>query len=268
MSEYPNGNMLVEVDWLKQHLQDSTLRILDVRSSDPRLPMGYRMGHIPGAIALDPTREFYARTPHGRDVATSETIASALGSRGVTNDSKIVIYDEWTGQLAAMTYWVLRMIGHRDLHILHGGWAMWQKGGGIVTQDAPGFAAVEYRAERNENLRATAEWIQANDSRQDLLLLDVRSDGEYSMGHIPGAVNLSWDVVLDPQTQTFRDSATLRKQLELVGATPDKEIVAYCASGARSSHMFATLQLLGYPRIRNYNGSMMDWLQARGLPVE
>jgi thiosulfate/3-mercaptopyruvate sulfurtransferase len=268
MSDYPNGKMLVEVDWLKQHLSDPKLRLLDVRTSDPRLPMGYRMGHIPGAIALDPAREFYILTPHGRDVAASEMIANALGSRSIANDSTIVIYDEWTGQLAAMTFWILSLTGHRDLYILHGGWSKWQKSGGAVTQQAPQFAVVEYRAERNEDLRATADWIQANQSRPDLLLLDVRSDGEYGMGHIPGAVNLSWDVTLDPQTQTFRDSATLRKQLETVGATPDKEIVAYCASGARSSHMFATMRLLGYPRIRNYNGSMMDWMQMRGLPVE
>lgn len=268
MSAYPNGKMLVEVDWLKQHLNEPNLRVLDVRTSDPRLPMGYRMGHVPGAIALDPTREFYARMPHGRDVAPTETIAQALGSRGISSDSTIVIYDEWTGQLAAMTFWILKMMGHRDLAILHGGWAMWQKSGGAVTNDVPQFAATTYRAEPNENLRATAEWIQANASRPDLVLLDVRSDGEYGMGHIPGAVNLSWDVALDPQTQTFRDPATLRKQLESVAATPDKEIVAYCASGARSSHMFATLQLLGYPRVRNYNGSMMDWMQMRGLPVE
>lgn len=268
MSDYPNTQMLVDIDWLKQRLNDPNLRILDVRTSDPRLPMGYRMGHVPGAIALDPTREFYARMPHGRDVAPTEIIAQALGSHGVSHDTTVVIYDEWTGQLAAMTFWVLRMIGHRDLHILHGGWALWQKSGGAVKQNAPQLPAVEYRAELNENLRANADWIQANSSRPDMLLLDVRSDGEYGMGHIPGAVNLSWDSALDPQTQTFRDSATLRKQLESVGATPDKEIVAYCASGARSSHMFVTLQLLGYPRVRNYNGSMMDWVQTRGLPVE
>jgi len=268
MSDYPNTQMLVEVDWLKQHLNDPKIRLLDVRTSDPRLPMGYRMGHIPGAMALDTTREFYARTAHGRDIAPADEIANALGARGISRDSTIVIYDEWTGQLAAMTFWALRTVGHHDLKILHGGWALWQKSGGAATQNAPQPETVEYRAQPNENFRATADWIQANTSRPDILLLDVRSDGEYGMGHIPGAVNLSWDAALDPQTQTFKDATTLRKQLESVGATPDKEIVAYCASGARSSHMFTTLQLLGYPRVRNYNGSMMDWLQMRGLPVE
>jgi thiosulfate/3-mercaptopyruvate sulfurtransferase len=88
------------------------------------------------------------------------------------------------------------------------------------------------------------------------------------MGHIPGAVNLPFDFSLDMKTQTFKETATLKAELEGVGATPDKEIVAYCASGARSSHMFTTLQLLGYPRVRNYDGSMNDWYQMRGLDIE
>ena len=267
MSNYPN-NILVEIDWLKQHLNDSNLRILDARASDPRLPMGYRTGHIPNAIQFDPSRTFWTRGAHGRDFAAGEQIARGLGERGITNDSVVVVYDEWTGQLAAMTFWGLQMVGHREVKILHGGWAAWQKSGGAIAQDAPAFAPAQYRAEPREIYRATAEWIQANAARADLLLLDVRSDGEYLGGHIPGAVNLNWDASLDPPTQNFKDAATLRAQLESVGATSDKEIIAYCASGARSSHMFTTLTLLGYPRVRNYDGSMMDWYQARGLPVE
>jgi len=267
MSEYPN-NILVEVDWLKQHLKDPNLRILDARASDPRLPIGYRMGHIPGAIQFDPSRTFWMRGARGRDFAAGEQIARELGERGVSNDSVVIVYDEWTGQLAAMTYWGLQMVGHRDVKILHGGWAAWQKSGGAISQDAPTFAPAPYRADENKNARATADWIQANSSRPDVLLLDVRSDGEYQMGHIPGAVNLNWEGSLDPQTQNFKDAATLKAQLESVGATPDKEIIPYCASGARSSHMFTTLTLLGYPRVRNYDGSMMDWYQVRGLPVE
>ena len=267
MSAYPN-DILVDVVWLQQHLNDSNLRLLDARASDPRLPMGYRISHIPGAIQFDPSRTFWTRGAHGRDFAASEEIARGLGERGIANDSVVVVYDEWTGQLATMTFWGLAMVGHPNVKILHGGWAAWQKSGGAITQDISPFAPTLYRAEPRADYRATADWIQANAQRADLVLLDVRSDGEYGMGHIPGAVNLSWDSAIEPQSQMFKDPATLRAQLDAVGATPDKEIVAYCASGARSSHTFTTLTLLGYSRVRNYDGSMMDWYQLRGLPVE
>ncbi|MBI3912947.1 MAG: sulfurtransferase [Chloroflexi bacterium] len=266
--DYPNSNLLVEADWLKQHLTDVNLRLLDVRASDPRLPVGYRMGHIPGAIQLDPAREFFVMANRMRDLAPAEKIAQTLGARGIANDSAIVIYDEWTGTLATYAYWLLKYFGHRDVKILHGGWAAWKKAGGAMTADAPQFPATNYLPQPNAAVRATAEWIQANATRGDLFLLDTRSEGEYSGGHIPGAHNLPHDASLDLTTQTFKDAATLKAQLESVGATLDKEVVVYCASGARSSHMFAALQLLGYVRARNYDGSMMDWAQARGLPME
>jgi thiosulfate/3-mercaptopyruvate sulfurtransferase len=267
MSDYP-ADILVDVDWLKQHLADTDLRILDTRASDPRLPVGYRMGHIPGAIALDVGRDFFVFDGRAPQLASGEQIGQVLSRLGISNETRLVIYDEWTGQLVGFTYWVLRHVGHRDLKILHGGWAAWQKGQGQVTREAPSLAPASYRPGQDDDARATADWIEANAGRDDVVLLDARSDGEFAMGHIPGAVNLPYDFSLEPRTQTFRDAAALRAELEAVGATPDKEIVTYCASGARSSHMFTTLQLLGYPRVRNYDGSMNDWYHLGGRPIE
>jgi thiosulfate/3-mercaptopyruvate sulfurtransferase len=267
MSDYP-ADLLVDAAWLNQHLNDLNTRILDVRASDLRLPMGYRMGHVPRAIALDVGRDFFVFDDGAVRLASPDQIAQALTQRGIANNTQIVIYDEWTGQLATFTYWVLRYVGHRDIKILHGGWAAWQSSKGAVTRDAPQIVPAMYRAQPNDGVRATAEWIQANAERSDVFLLDARTEGEYAMGHIPGAANLPYDFSLEMRTQTLKDAAGLRVQLDAVGATPEKEIVAYCASGARSSHMFTTLQLLGYPRVRNYDGSMHDWAEARGLPIE
>ncbi len=268
MNQYPNSDLLVEVDWLKQHLDDLHIRVLDVRASDPRLPVGYRMGHIPGAISLDPTRDFFVFANGAPALASPDKIGQALRKRGISNEIPVVIYDEWTGQLAAMTYWILRYVGHSNSHILHRGWAAWRNAGNPVSQDVPQVAPANFQAEVNEAARATAEWIQANAERPDILLLDVRTPDEFRMGHIPDAVNLTYDSVLDAKTQTFADESRIRVLLESVGATPDREIVTYCAAGARSAHMFTTLQLLGYPRVRNYEGSMADWYHVRGLPVE
>jgi thiosulfate/3-mercaptopyruvate sulfurtransferase len=268
MSEYPNDSLLTDVEWLVQHLSDPHLHILDVRASDPRLPIGYRMGHIPGALALDPVRDFFFSANGAPALGPPEQIARALGERGIANDSPVVIHDEWTGQPAAFSYWVLRYIGHTSVSILHGGWAKWRAAGGPITRDVPRATPVEYHPNVDQNARATAEWIMENASRPTVLLLDVRTPDEYNMGHIPGAVNLSYDLSLDLQTQTFKNADALRAQLQAAGVTPEKEIVTYCASGFRSSHMFATLQLLGYPHVRNYDGSMTDWYHIRRLPVE
>jgi thiosulfate/3-mercaptopyruvate sulfurtransferase len=268
MNEYPNGELLTDVEWLKQNLNDPHLRILDVRASDPRLPVGYRMGHISGALALDPTRAFFIFENGAFELASPEQLAQALGQRGISDDSPIVIYDEWTGQLAALTFWVLRYVGHTNVRILHGGWALWRASGGAITRDVPQVAPVEYRPHTNQGARATAEWIMENASRPNVLLLDVRTPDEYRMGHIPNAVNLSYDMSLDLRTQTFKDADVLKAQLQAAGVTPEKEIVTYCAAGSRSAHMFTTLQLLGYPRVRNYDGSMTDWYHVRRLPIE
>ncbi|MBI4789616.1 MAG: sulfurtransferase [Chloroflexi bacterium] len=268
MDDYPNNSLLVTVDWLKQCLGDPQIRILDVRASDPRLPIGYRMGHIPGAIALDPTRDFFVFAHGAPELAPPEKIAQALAQRGIAEDTLVVIYDEWTGQLAALTYWAMRYAGHQHARVLHGGWAMWRNSNSPTTRDVPPVVSAEYQPHEKEEARATAEWIRANSERSDVLLLDVRTADEFRMGHIPGAVNLPYDSALDLRTQTFKDTSELQRLLAGVGVTPDKEIVTYCAAGSRSAHMFTTLELLGYARVRNYDGSMTDWYHRRGLPID
>ena len=261
MSTYPN-DILVDAGWLKDQLADSNLRILDTRGVSSRL------GHIPGAIALNPGRDFFVFANGRIDVAPPDKIAQALADHGVSNQSPVVLYDETNDQLVAIVYWMLRYVGHRDVKILRGGWRAWLESDGAESQGVPGVTRGEYRAQVNEEIRASAEWIQQNAERADILLLDARSVGEYARGHIPGAVNLPYESSFDFRTMMFKDAATLRAQLESVGATPDKEMVTYCHTGARSSLMFTVLELMGYPRVRNYVGSMADWHEMRGLPID
>ena len=118
MNTYP-GDILAEVEWLSLHLNESNVRLVDVRASDPRLPMGYRASHIPQAVALDVGREFFLFANGARQLGEPAQIAQALAQRGIANDTLVVIYDEWTGQLASFTYWVLRYVGHRNIRVLH-----------------------------------------------------------------------------------------------------------------------------------------------------
>lgn len=263
-----SDDIIVSVEWLKQRLQDPRLRLLDTRVSDPRLPIGFRMGHIPGAIPFDLNHDVYELGPLGPRMKSPAAIAQVLSARGVGNDAMIVLYDEDTGPLAGTIFWLLKYLGHQEVHVLNGGWEAWKQAGGAITKEFPLLDPVPYVAKVDETQHSTAEWIQQNASRADVLLLDTRTDGEYYMGHIPGAVNLSFDAAIDYATHQLKDKRILLEQFSKVGATPDKEIVVYCSSGSRSAHTYLVLKALGYPRVRNYKGSMMDWVQTHGLPIE
>lgn len=260
--------VIVSVDWLKENTSNPTVHPVDARVSDPRLPMGYRASHIPGAVPFDLNRDMYEMGPGGPRIKPFEAVAAILGERGIANDSTIVLYDEGTGPLTGTVYWLLKYMGHADVRVLNGGWHAWEQAHAPTTKQVPHFQPVTYTAHVDENQHSTAEWIQDNSARADLVLLDTRMDSEYYMGHIPGAVNLSFDEAVDYPTQGLKDEAVLRHQFENVGATPDKEIVVYCGSGSRSAHSYLVLKSLGYPRVRNYKGSMQDWAHRRGLPLE
>lgn len=120
MNNYPTDT-LVDIEWLKQHLVDANLRILDVRIDDPRYSDGYRMEHVPGAVALDVERDFFVYGNGKPGLAAPGQLAQIFAQRGIANDTRIVLYDEWTGQAAAIAFWVLRYLGHRDIRILNGG---------------------------------------------------------------------------------------------------------------------------------------------------
>lgn len=230
--------------------------------------MGYRSSHIPNAVPFDLNRDLYEMAPGGPRMKSPDAIAKILGERGIANDSTIVLYDEGTGPLAGTVYWLLKYLGHDDVRVLNGGWHAWQQAHAPATQEVPQVQAVAYSARIDDTQHGTAEWIQENVDRADLVLLDTRTDSEYYMGHIPGAVNLSFDEAIDFTSQRLKGESVLRQQFESVGAVPGKEIVVYCGSGSRSAHSYFVLKALGYPRVRNYKGSMQDWAHRRGLPLE
>lgn len=260
--------IIVSVAWLQANLQAPHVKPVDARVSDPRLPMGYRSSHIPGAVPFDLNRDMYQPGPAGPQMQSPEAIAKTLGERGIANDSTIVLYDEGTGPLAASAYWLLKYLGHADVRVLNGGWHAWSGANAPTTTEVPTVTRTAYTARVDDSQFSSADWILENSERPDVVLLDTRTDSEYYMGHIPGAANLSYDEALDYRTQGLKDEQVLKHQFENVGATQDKEIVVYCGSGSRSAHTFLVLQALGYPRVRNYKGSMLDWAHLRGLPLE
>ncbi len=260
--------VIVSVEWLQANLDNPSIRVLDTRVSDPRLPMGYRASHVPGAVPFDLNRDGYEMAPGGAKLKDLGTIAQTLGERGIANESTIVLYDEGTGPLAGTVYWLLNYMGHEDVRVLNGGWYAWQQAGAPTTAQVPQVSPVAYIARIDEEQHSTAEWIQENAGKEDVILLDTRMEDEFAMGHIAGARNLSFDEAIEFRTQELKEPEVLKHLFETVDVTPDKEVVVYCGSGARSAHTYLVLKSLGYPRVRNYKGSMHDWARMRRLPLE
>lgn len=266
---YPNPKLLVDPEWLEQHLKDASLRMVDMRP----YPL-YERGHLPGAVHLDFPRIQSVVDGVPEMVGRPEQIEAVLSGLGVTPETTLVIYDNVYGQVAARFFWTLEYYGYPDARLLDGGWDRWALERRPVTREEPQVTPTQYKVRPQEELLATHEWVLAHLKNPEVLFVDTRSTQEYHApdGHLPGAVNVDW-----METLTFRPLPGMRPAVELealyqgVGATKDKEVVTYCQSGARSSHTYFVLRLLGYPRVRHYDGSWLEWsLKARrgqGLPI-
>ncbi len=265
MPEKAKG-FLITAEWLKEHLKDPDLRIIDVRPTLEQIESGYPWGHIPGAVHLD-TRELFTTVDGipGKLVpqATGEAI---LGRLGLSRDDRVAVYDDSGGPLAAQIAWLLDYWGQREVYLLDGGWQAWLEAGGEVSTDEPRISPKEYHARPDESKIATIDWIEAHLGHPGVILVDTRTPQEYERGHLPGAIHLNWeDNVAAGDVPRFLDATTLRHRFAEAGITPDKEVVVYCESGARSAHTYWALRLAGFEKTRNYEGSWAEWSRRHGV---
>lgn len=266
--------VLVGTDWVRDHLADEGVRLLDV-SSEPGV---YARGHLPGARYLHWKVDLTARQgPVGAPVVSREALARALGARGITEGDTVVLYDDCLGVYAARAYWVLKYYGHDDVRLLDGGRAAWEAAGEALTTEEPPKERAVYVAQR-PNRAIRAEWREVIDRLQNpnTRYLDVRAALEYTGhepptargGHVPGAINLNW-------AHTIADDGRLRPPEEIerlfrrVGIGPEHDIIVYSQIGVRSAHTWFVLhELLGYPSVSNYDGSWEEYSSIRGSPFE
>ncbi|NTV63407.1 MAG: sulfurtransferase [Oscillochloris sp.] len=280
MADYAHPEVLVDTDWVAEHLSDPQVRL--VESNEDLLL--YDMGHIPGAVKVDWLEDL--NNPVVRDYLDAEHFAALLARKGIARDTTVVLYGDKSNWWATYAFWVFKLFGHPDVRILNGGRALWIAEGRSLTREMSSYPAVDYPVPMRDDtaIRAFRDQVLQHIRQPGTILIDVRSPQEFSGerthmpdypqegtlrgGHIPGAVNIPW-------AQAVRDDATFRMADDLSGlyaqqgVTPDKDVITYCRIGERSSHTwFLLTYLLGYPRVRNYDGSWTEWGNGVGLPIE
>ena len=270
--------VLVTTEWLAEHLNDDGIVVAEV-DEDPDL---YDDGHIPSAIKLHWRDDL--QDPVERDLVEREAFERLMGSRGISNDTTLVLYGDKNNWFAAYAYWYLKIYGHEDVRILDGGRQKWIDEDRELSADVPSPQPAEYRApERDESIRAFRDPVRQQIGASDQALVDVRSPQEYSgdliappgyeqegaqrAGHIPTAQSIPWaQAVRDDGT--FKTADELRQLYEAKGVSPDKEVTAYCRIGERSAHTWFVLrELLGYDTVKNYDGSWTEWGNLVDVPI-
>jgi len=245
----------------------------------------YEVGHIPGAVKVDWVADL--NDPLTRDYIDRERLEKLLRSRGINQDTTIVLYGDKNNWWATYTFWVLRLFGVENLRIMDGGRAKWEKEGRALTTEVPSYPEgnivvgerddSRIRAFRDEVLEHVRRRGQLVDVRspeeyrgERLHMPDYPNEGALRGGHIPGARNIPWARAVDPETHTFRSAEELRAlYVGEAGLRPEEETIAYCRIGERSSHTwFVLTYLLGFQKVRNYDGSWTEWGNGVRLPIE
>ncbi len=277
---YARPDALVSTDWVAAHLDDPSIRLVESNED----PLVYPSGHIPGAVEVDWTRDL--NDPIRRDYVDSEAFTALAERIGLTPETTVVFYGDKSNWWAAYAYWVFHLFGHTRAKLMDGGRLKWEQEGRELTREVPEIAPTDYPppARNDAPIRVFRDEVleQVDAARP---LVDVRSPGEYSGellhmpdypnegalrgGHIPGAKNIPWARAANDDG-TFKTAGELRAiYTDEQGLDPVDEIVVYCRIGERSSHTwFVLTRLLGWEKVRNYDGSWTEWGNAVGVPVE
>ena len=278
---YAHPEVLVSTDWVEQHLNDPSVRLIE-SNEDTLL---YSSGHIPGAVHVDWTSDLNDQIR--RDYITREGFEKLMSRIGATKDTTVVFYGDKNNWWACYAFWVFQLFGHTNAKVMDGGRVKWQKEARPITRDVPAFEPAKYVAGERADMRHRAfreEVLAHVESRGQLV--DVRSpeenagtrmhmpdypnEGALRGGHIPGAKSIPWAKAINPEDGTFKSAGELKKlYCEDNTLRPDQPTIAYCRIGERSSHSwFALKYLLGFDDVRNYDGSWTEWGNLVNVPIE
>jgi thiosulfate/3-mercaptopyruvate sulfurtransferase len=279
MAEYAHPESLVDSQWVAEHLNDPNVRLVEVDVDTT----AYEQGHVPGAVGWNWQSQLQQSVR--RDVLSKEEMEQLLGQAGVDNNTTVVLYGDNNNWFACWAFWQMKYYGHENVKVMDGGRAKWVAENRPTTTDAPNITSKTYTAkEPNQSIRAYRDQVLTAVNGGSVELVDVRSPDEYSGkllappnlpqegsqrgGHIPGAANIPWAQAVR-EDGTFKSAEDLRELYGGKGIKGEKEVIAYCRIGERSSHTwFVLTQLLGYPNARNYDGSWTEWGSIVGAPIE
>ena len=277
MADY-SKDVLVDTQWLEDHLDDDSIRIVEVDEN----PALYAEAHIPGAIGFDWQKDLQDQVK--RDFLGPEAFGELFGSHGVSNDHLIVLYGDRNNWFAAYTYWYLKYYGHDNVKLLNGPREKWIGEGRATTADAPSHEATTFNAQPGDDaIRAKRDEVREALDRETKLV-DVRSPQEYSgeliamagyekegaqrAGPIPGAASIPWSQAVN-EDGTFKSADDLQELYGGKGVLNGESIIAYCRIGERSAHTWFVLhELLGRDDVKNYDGSWTEWGNLVAVPIE
>jgi thiosulfate/3-mercaptopyruvate sulfurtransferase len=278
MAEYAHPEVLVSTQWVADHLSDPKIRLVEVDVDTS----AYDQGHIPGAVGWNWQTQLQDSVR--RDLADQKAFEALLGASGISNDTPVVVYGDNNNWFAAWAFWQLKYHGHANASILNGGRKKWLEEKRPLSMEGPRVTPASYRAKSpDESIRARREQVHAAMDKRAAQLVDVRSPDEFSGkiiappgmtetaqrgGHIPSAANIPWSQAAN-EDGTFKSADALRQLYQGKGITGTSEVIAYCRIGERSSHTWFVLKyLLGYDKVRNYDGSWTEWGNLVGAPIE
>ena len=278
---YANPAILVSTEWVANHLDDKSVRIIE--SNEDQLL--YPSGHIPGAVQVDWTTDL--NDPVVRDYLNQKGFEKLMSRIGVQNDQTVVFYGDKNNWWACYAFWVFQLFGHSNAKIMDGGRVKWEKENRPLTRELPKYPASQYKAPKRKDgvIRAFRDDVLAH-IQSNQPLVDVRSPEEYTGkrlhmenypnegalrgGHIPGARNVPWSRAVNPEDGTFKTADELEAlYVQEQGLKRDDQVIAYCRIGERSSHTwFVLTHLLGFKNVRNYDGSWTEWGNLVNVPIE
>jgi len=276
---YAHPEVLVDTQWVADHLNDPKVKIVEVDVDTT----AYDNGHVKGAIGLDWRKDLQARPI--RDLLPKDEFEKLLSAKGISNDDTVVVYGDNNNWFAAWFLWNLKYYGHKDARLMNGGRKKWQDEGRELVTEAPAIKPTTYKAGQPvKSIRVLRDEVLAELGKAGVTLVDVRSPKEFSGellapenlpqegaqrgGHIPTAKNIPWAKAVK-EDGTFKDVADLKELYGGAGIAPDRETIAYCRIGERSAHTwFVLTEILGYPDVRNYDGSWTEWGSLIKAPIE
>lgn len=270
---------LVSLEWLREHLQDDQVKIVDCRFTlgSPQAGVtAYQQGHLPGAVYFDLEKDMSGtKQVHGgrHPMPDWEAFVDKLGKAGINEKVKIVAYDDQGGAMASRFWWLLQFLGHKQVYVLNGGYPHWVSQGYPTTSEAPESVATVFQPEFQHHMLVGIEEVKARKEQAEVVLIDSREEKRYRgleeqidpvAGHIPGALNYFWKDILN-EDGTWKGTEQLRERF--TGVNPAKEVIVYCGSGVTACPNILALKEAGYENVKLYAGSWSDWCSYQDNPV-